>query len=76
MFNGNEKNKFSFRNPTHDSIDFKPVRKDEINYIDITNDGLRARVQPFSERIKFWDQFYGKYEQTLRKMSTPPRDEL
>lgn len=46
---------------------FKPVQENAINYVDITNDGLIGGVQPFAERMEFWDNFYRKHENTLKQ---------
>lgn len=34
--------------------EFPPVRSDQINFLDITNDGLRADVAPNTKTIDFW----------------------
>lgn len=55
---------------------FKPVQENSINYVDITNDGLISKIQPFADRIKFWDDFYKKYEKTLKQDIVNTKDEL
>lgn len=44
----------------------KSVEKDELNYFNITNDGLELGQDPFGNRMKFWNDFYEKYEKILR----------
>lgn len=48
-----------FREPTHenDLIDgFQPVNDKEINFLDITNDGLKVGVNPRQSAMELWSQ--------------------
>lgn len=71
---------FSFfiyiRNPTHKSNPyvFKPMRRGEINFVDITNDGLVPGLDSFGDRQKFWSDLRLKYKSNLESGSI--RDEL
>ncbi|XP_037035581.1 venom carboxylesterase-6-like isoform X3 [Bradysia coprophila] len=49
------------------SIDWNEVDKDErdINYVTITEDGLRAGVNPNSNNYAFWDNFFIEHQQRL-----------
>lgn len=57
------------RNPTpnEEPIDFKPVQKNVINFVDITNNGLLSGVQPVAKRIEFWDNFYKQNENIFKE---------
>ncbi|XP_037035579.1 venom carboxylesterase-6-like isoform X1 [Bradysia coprophila] len=48
-------------------IDWKEVDKDEqdINYVTITEEGLRAGVNPNCNNYAFWDKFFIKHQQRL-----------
>lgn len=55
---------------------FKPVGKNAINYVNISNEGMVAGVQPFEKRVEFWDKFYKKHGKALRKVVRSGKDEL
>lgn len=57
--------------PTHLGLpnDWKKVDKDQedVNYVTITEDGLRADVNPKANNYAFWDNFFIKYQHLLHK---------
>lgn len=55
--------------PNDNPVHVKPVSNDELNYFEITNDGLAVGQNPFEKRMKFWNDFYGKYEKILERMT-------
>lgn len=52
------------RNPTQnkDPVDLRPIQKDVVNYVDITNNGLVVGVNPESRTTAFWDGFFTKHK--------------
>lgn len=42
------------------NVEWKPVAKDELNYVNIDKD-LSIGVNPEAERIAFWDRLYESY---------------
>lgn len=54
-------------NMSTEPIQFKPLVKgsNEYDYIELTNDGLVAGINPFSERMEFWRKLYQKYKYLL-----------
>lgn len=44
----------------------RPVRPDEINYVDITNNGFVIGVNPHARYIEFWNEFLSKHKAELQ----------
>lgn len=42
------------------NIDWKPVTKDEMNYVNI-DEQLSSGINPEAERVAFWDSLYDCY---------------
>lgn len=58
---------FYHRNPaSSQSVDWKPVEKNKINYASITNDAIVPGVDPNAKNVKFWDEFFSKHQKELR----------
>lgn len=55
---------FLISNPTPNQypVDLKPMTKDHLSYLDITNAGSILGVNLRREFIQFWDDLYIKYE--------------
>ncbi|KAG4071504.1 hypothetical protein HA402_011658 [Bradysia odoriphaga] len=53
--------------PKDSPINWKEVERDEldVNYVTITEDGLRADVNPKSDNYAFWDNFFIEHQQRL-----------
>lgn len=54
--------------PSHESDfgdELRPIEGDQMNYIEFSNDGLKARVNPHKESIDFWTNL----EQKARQLS-------
>lgn len=55
-----------------DPIEWKPIKIDELNYVEITNDGLIAKQEPKAETVAFWNDIFKdnhKLWQPKRKFS-------
>lgn len=52
--------------PNGDPVDLKPVQNDVVNYVDITNNGFVAGVNPHANAIAFWDSFLKKHKNYLK----------
>lgn len=65
---------FIFRNPipNNDPIEVKPVTVNEINYVDLTNDGPVAGTNLHAEYIEFWDNFLHKHKDILQTSNGIP----
>ena len=73
----NNKHCFSFRSqpaPDNDPITFKPVLKDQVNFVDIQNDGLYAATNPSYKSVQFWNNIIAEYEE--REAHDHVKDEL
>lgn len=48
-------------------MNWKTVDKDQkdVNYVTITEDGLRGGVNPKANNYAFWDNFFIKYQHLL-----------
>lgn len=57
-----------FRNPipNNNPIEVKPVTVDAVNYVDLTNNGPIAGVNPHATYIQFWNDFLHKYKSILQ----------
>lgn len=52
--------------PDNDPIEIKPVvETNNINFVDLTNDGPVAGQNPHAAYIQFWDEFLHKHKDTL-----------
>ena len=52
------------RNPTpkNEPLYFKPVRRNKLNYLHLTNKGMvSGRVDPFGENMHFWDDLLKEF---------------
>lgn len=52
--------------PTHakDPVDgFKPIRKDQVHFLDVTNDGLKLGVNPNQKANRLWDEIERQIQQ-------------
>lgn len=58
--------------PNNDPIELKPVEKDVVNFVDLTNDGPVAGTNPHADYIRFWDQFLHKYRAILKSDTSIP----
>lgn len=55
--------------PSHENDlgdEFLPIENDKMNYIDFSNDGLKARVNPHKS-IKFWTEIERKAHELWTK---------
>lgn len=52
------------KNISTESIQFKPLNatSNQYDFVKLTNDGLVAGINPFSERMEFWNQLYQKFK--------------
>lgn len=65
VFNYNLLNVFDHNsNPTTEggAIEFKTLGSKQLNYFDITNDGIFARILN-RNRTNFWDDIFNEYKQ-------------
>lgn len=73
---------YIYRNPTPlgGPVAFKEVTKvpDVFNYLDITNDGMKAGVNPRGDYMDFWTELFQKNYDWLKSTDTEqlPKDEL
>lgn len=44
---------------------YKPVRGHKINYLDITNDGLKVGTLPKRSAVRFWQKILHKAQQLV-----------
>lgn len=65
--------------PTHqnDPISgFKPVKNGEVNYLDITNDGLSIGIEPNRKAFDFWENIEQRAVQISEDLMKQKRIEL
>lgn len=43
-------------------IEFKPIQNGEINFLDITNEGFRAGMDPNGKAMEFWSNIEKRLE--------------
>lgn len=67
---------FICRNPTpsNDPITFKPIHKDIVNFVDISNEGLIPALGPHKKFMSFWTDLLGRYDTYLHNVQV--KDEL
>lgn len=58
--------------PNNDPIVWKPVEKDVVNYVDLTNNGPVGGTDPHAKYIHFWDEFLHKYRNILKSNTSIP----
>lgn len=65
-----------YRNPTvnRNPIKFKPILKNQLNYLDITYEGMEMKTNPYHESIAFWDNLFEEHKNYLE--SDGLKDEL
>ncbi|KAJ6641686.1 Thimet oligopeptidase [Pseudolycoriella hygida] len=65
-----------FGNPTPDDhpIEFKPVDKNFIHFVEITNEGLFPALRPRGKFMDFWTDLLGRYDSLVKNVKS--RDEL
>lgn len=67
--------------PVHNGdpiAELKPVQKDQLHFLDVTNDGLKLGVNPDRERYELWaeiDQLFQKVNADIGRIVND-RDEL
>ncbi|KAG4072767.1 hypothetical protein HA402_005244 [Bradysia odoriphaga] len=66
--------KFGDPTPNDEPISFKPIQKNLINFVDITNEGLIPALGPHKKFMDFWTDIFGRYETHL--VNSNVRDEL
>lgn len=47
--------------PQKNPIYFEPIRPNEINCLEISNDGLKMSQNPYAEIVQFWDDLLYEY---------------
>lgn len=68
-----------FRDPTHknDLISgFHPILNDDINFLDITNDGLQLGLNPRKHANKFWSRLEETANQMAKEKGIETHEEL
>ncbi|XP_037044089.1 esterase B1-like [Bradysia coprophila] len=66
--------KFGDPTPNNEPISFKPIQKNLINFVDITNEGLIPALGPHKKFVDFWTDIFSRYETHL--VNSNVRDEL
>jgi len=68
--------KYSDPTPNENPANFKPVQNNEINFLDINNEGLTPGLNPHRKSVQFWNDLYQKYQSLLKKNSNEVKDEF
>lgn len=50
------------RKPSVGNVRLKPIKPDQINYMDMSNKGFVPSVNPHQKNIQFWDSLFNKYD--------------
>lgn len=70
---------FNYSQPTVDEIPirgFKPIFRNEMNYLNITKDGLFVGKSPNSERTHFYDYFIAKAKRLVEAHGDEPKQTI
>lgn len=62
----------SSRNPTVDG--FNPVRKSELNFLDVTNDGLKIGKSPNDDRFNFLKNIIKEIKELVQAHGDSPKE--
>lgn len=56
-----------YGNPTPDTLEFNQLERNtnQYKYAKLTNDNIIPGINPFSERMEFWNRLYQKYKYLL-----------
>lgn len=68
-----------FSEPSYDddsSVKFLPIEANQMHYIELSNDGLKARINPHKESIEFWTNIERKVHQFSGKIGIENHEEL
>lgn len=56
-----------YGHPMPDNMEFKQLQRNinQYNYAKLTNDKIESGINPYSERMEFWNNLYQKYKYLL-----------
>lgn len=69
----------SFSKPSYENdlgADFQPIHGDKMHYIEFTNDGLKASINPHKDTVEFWTKIERKAHKLSENAETKKHEEL
>lgn len=66
-----------FSEPSYDlSVESLPIETNKMHYIELSNEGLKAHINPHKESIDFWTNIERKVLQLSEKFEIKKHEEL